>query len=171
DRTSKRRWQNSCLTSQLKSSSAPIMPKDLWCCHAVGSSSAPLLGSTAAESSAKIGRTSTARRSPSYASPQSASCSENFVIPLDVPGRTLRSRRENQCHDDQRHDPDQETQRQHAERAPAPAAMFALSRLRRNAVDVIWIFLERALPLDQAPRDIVGHRPDDIGNVMRLGKH
>ena len=89
-RTSKRRWQKSCLTSQLKSSSAPIMPKDLWCSHAVGSSSAPLLGSTAAEGSSKIGRTSTTRRSHSYASPQSASCSENFVIPLDVPGRTLR---------------------------------------------------------------------------------
>ena len=49
-----------------------------------------MLGSTAAEGSSKIGRTSTARRSRSYASPQSASCSENFVIPLDVPGQTLR---------------------------------------------------------------------------------
>ena len=48
------------------------------------SSSAPLLGSTAAEGSSKIGRTSTARRSRSYASPQSASA-QNFVIPLKFP--------------------------------------------------------------------------------------
>jgi hypothetical protein len=46
---------------------------------------------TAAECSLKIRRTSSARRSPSYVPPQSASCSENFVVPLDVPGRTLRS--------------------------------------------------------------------------------
>ena len=39
---------------------------------------------------AKIGRTSIERRWLSCASPQSASCSENFVIPLNVPGQTLR---------------------------------------------------------------------------------
>src|SRR5271157_2354985 len=33
-------------TSKLKSSSAPIRPQDLWCFHAAGSWSAPLLGST-----------------------------------------------------------------------------------------------------------------------------
>src|SRR5208282_5201332 len=86
------RSRKSCPTSKLKSSNAPIAPKDLWCYHAVGSSNAPLLGSTAAEGSPRIGRTSIARRSPSCASPQSASCSENFVIPLNVPGQTLRER-------------------------------------------------------------------------------
>src|SRR3989440_12533659 len=65
------------------------MPKDLWCSRAVGSWSAPLLGSTAAEDLPRIGRTSIARRSHSCASLQSASCSENFVIRLDVPGQTL----------------------------------------------------------------------------------
>ena len=57
--------------------------------QAAGSSSAPSLGSTAAEGSPRIGRTSIARRSHSCASHQSASCSENFVILLDVPGQTL----------------------------------------------------------------------------------
>ena len=38
------------------------------------------------------------RRSRSYASPQSASCSENFVIPLDVPGRNFMSVREDLDH-------------------------------------------------------------------------
>jgi hypothetical protein len=52
-------------------------------------SSVPLLGSTDADGLPKIGRTSIARRSHSCASHPSASCSENFVIPLDVPGRTL----------------------------------------------------------------------------------
>jgi hypothetical protein len=37
----------------------------------------------------KTGRTSIARRSLSCASPQSASCFENFAIPLDVLGQTL----------------------------------------------------------------------------------
>src|SRR2546426_3995782 len=88
-RTFKRPWRRSCLNSKLKSSSAPIGPKDSWCFHAVGSSSAPLLGSTAAEGLPRIGRTSIARRSLSCASPQFASCSENFVIPPDVFGQTL----------------------------------------------------------------------------------
>src|SRR5947209_14056775 len=89
-RTFKRPWRRSCLNSKLKSSSAPIGPKDSWCFHAVGSSSAPLLGSTAAEGLPRIGRTSIARRSLSCASPQFASCSENFVIPPDVFGQTLK---------------------------------------------------------------------------------
>src|ERR1700751_1751784 len=90
-RTFKRPWRRSCLSSKLKSSSPPIGPKDSWCFHAVGSSSAPLLGSTAAEGLPRIGRTSIARRSLSCASPQFASCSENFVIPPDVFGQTLRA--------------------------------------------------------------------------------
>jgi len=59
--------------------------------HAVGSSNAPLLGSTAAEGLQRIGRTSIATRWRSCGLPQSASCSENFVIPPDVFGQTLRS--------------------------------------------------------------------------------
>ena len=39
---------------------------------------------------ARIGRTSTARRSPSCASLQSASCCEGSAIPHDVSGQTLR---------------------------------------------------------------------------------
>jgi transposase len=51
-----------------------------------------IVGSTAAEGLPRIGRTSIARRSRSCASHQSASCSEYFVIQLDVPGQTLRLR-------------------------------------------------------------------------------
>src|SRR5271155_1249019 len=88
-RNSRRPWRKSGPTSKLKSSSVPITPKDLRYCRAVGSSSAPLLGSTDAEGLPRIGRASIERRSPSCASPQSASCSENSVIPLNVPGQTL----------------------------------------------------------------------------------
>src|SRR5215472_12255020 len=89
-RTFKRPWRRSCHSSKLKSSSAPIGRKDSWCFHAVGSSNAPLLGSTAAEGLPRIGRTSIATRWRSCGLPQSASCSENFVIPPDVFGQTLR---------------------------------------------------------------------------------
>src|SRR5215467_12566204 len=87
--TFKKRWRRSCLRSKLKSSSAPIGREDSWCFHAVGSSNAPLLGSTAAEGLPRIGRTSIATRWRSCGLPQSASCSENFVIPPDVFGQTL----------------------------------------------------------------------------------
>src|SRR5215469_1470599 len=90
-RTFKRPWRRSCHSSKLKSSSAPIGRKDSWRFHAVGSSNAPLLGLTAAEGLQRIGRTSTATRWRSCGLPQSASCSENFVIPLDVFGQTLSS--------------------------------------------------------------------------------
>src|SRR5206468_338332 len=91
-RSFKRPWRRSCLSSKLKSSSAPIGRKDSWCFHAVGSSNAPLLGSTAAEGLPRIGRTSIATRWRSCGLPQSASCSENFVIPPDVFGQTLSTR-------------------------------------------------------------------------------
>src|SRR5262249_55485714 len=86
---SKGLWRRSCHSSKLKSSSAPIGRKDSWCFHGVGSSNAPLLGSTAAEGLQRIGRTSIATRWRFCGLPQSASCSENFVIPPDVFGQTL----------------------------------------------------------------------------------
>src|SRR5215813_3478567 len=89
-RTFKRPWRRSYHSSKLKSSSAPTGRKDSWCFHAVGSSNAPLLGSTAAEGLPRIGRTSIATRWRSCGLPQSASCCENFVIPPDVFGQTLR---------------------------------------------------------------------------------
>src|SRR5262249_43531234 len=85
-RTFKRPWRGSCHSSKLKSSSAPIGRKDSWCFHGVGSANAPLLGSTAAEGLQRIGRTSIATRWRFFGLPQSASCSENFVIPPDVFG-------------------------------------------------------------------------------------
>src|SRR5437870_11069255 len=97
-RTFKRPWRRSCLSSKLKSSSAPIGRKDSWCFHAVGSSNAPLLGSTAAEGLPRIGRTSIATRWRSCGLPQSASCSENFVIPPDVFGQTLSLSSNLVCH-------------------------------------------------------------------------
>ena len=90
-RTFKRPWRGSCHSSKLKSSSAPIGRKDSWCFHGVGSSNAPLLGSTAAEGLQRIGRTSIATRWRFCGLPQSASCSENFVIPPDVFGQTLKT--------------------------------------------------------------------------------
>src|SRR5262249_552522 len=89
-RTFKRIWRRSCLSWKLKSSSAPIGRKDSWCFHAVGSSNAPLLGSTAAEGLPRIGRTSIATRWRSCGLPQSASCCENFVIPPDLFRHTLK---------------------------------------------------------------------------------
>src|SRR5262245_8397697 len=89
-RTFKRPWRGSCHSSKLKSSSAPIGRKDSWCFHGVGSSNAPLLGSTAAEGLQGFGRTSISTRWRFCGLPQSASCSENFVIPPDVFGQTLR---------------------------------------------------------------------------------
>jgi hypothetical protein len=56
-----------------------------------GSSSAPLRGSTAAVVWPRIGSASTERPWRSCASPQSASCLENYAIRPEVPGRTLRS--------------------------------------------------------------------------------
>src|SRR5262249_25622680 len=88
--TFKKPWRRSCHSSKLKSSSAPIGREDSWCFHAAGSSNAPLLGSTAAEGLPRIGRTSIATCCRSCGLPQSASCSENFVIPPDVFGQTLR---------------------------------------------------------------------------------
>jgi hypothetical protein len=49
-------------------------------------------GSTAIAGLPRTGKISTTTRSPSCASPLSVSCSENFVIPHEVSGRTLRHR-------------------------------------------------------------------------------
>src|SRR5450759_1510190 len=78
DHNLRKRLQKFFRISMLKSSNVPIGSKDLWFCPNAGSSSAPSLGSIAVEDSPKIGRTSTARRSRSCASPQSVSCSENY---------------------------------------------------------------------------------------------
>src|SRR3954454_12633253 len=54
-----------------------------------GASNAHSPGSAGAVDWPRIGRTSTARRSPSSALPRSASCCEGSAIPHDVPGQTL----------------------------------------------------------------------------------
>src|SRR5205807_5647131 len=90
DRNLRKRLQRFCRISTLKSSNAPIKSADLWSCQNVGSSSAPLRGSIAAEGSPRIGRISTEKRSRSCASHQSASCSENYAIRPEVSGRTLK---------------------------------------------------------------------------------
>ncbi len=79
-----------CPASRLKSSSVPMRPKASRSCQGAGWSRELLLGSVAVEDWPRTGRTSIAKRSPSCASLQSASCSENFVIPPEVIGQTLR---------------------------------------------------------------------------------
>ena len=59
-------------------------------CPNAGSSSALSLGSIDVEGSPRTGKTSIEKRSRSCASPQSASCSEDLVIPHEVTGQTLR---------------------------------------------------------------------------------
>src|ERR1700688_531387 len=90
DRNLRKRSQKFCRISTLKSSNVPIRSADLSCCQNAGSSSAPLPGSIAAAAWPRIGSASTEKRSRSCASPQSASCSENYAIRPEVSGRTLR---------------------------------------------------------------------------------
>src|SRR6185312_1123652 len=58
-------------------------------CPSAGSSNAPSPGSAAAAGWPRIGNASIARRSPSSASPPSASCCESYAIPHNLPGQTL----------------------------------------------------------------------------------
>ena len=58
-----------------------------------GSSNAHSPGSAAAEDWPRTGNASTTRRSPSSASLQSVSCCENYAIPHEVFGQTLRAQR------------------------------------------------------------------------------
>lgn len=74
-----------------RSSNGPISPRASLFCPNDGWSSAPSPGSTDVEDLPRTGKASIARRSLSCASPQSVSCCENFAIPHDVPGQTLRS--------------------------------------------------------------------------------
>ena len=92
DRNSTTRCERYCHTSKRRSSSVQIK-RDLRSCPSAGSSSVLSPGSTAAEGSPRIGRTSIAKRSYSCAWPQSASCSENSAIPSDLSGQTLTYRR------------------------------------------------------------------------------
>src|ERR1700677_4813398 len=73
-----------------RSSSDQIKPQASSHCPSAGSSTAPSLGSAAADDWPKTGNVSTTRPSPSCASPPSASCCENYAIPHDVLGQTLR---------------------------------------------------------------------------------
>src|SRR5271167_1832499 len=76
-----------------RSSSDRIKPQASSHCPSAGSSNAPSLGSAAADAWPRTGNASTTRRSPSSASPPSASCCENYAIPNDVLGQTLRTAR------------------------------------------------------------------------------
>src|SRR5487761_716774 len=67
-------WPRSCPTSKPKSSNAPTGSRGSSSCPGDGWSSAPWPGSTAAAGSPRIGKISTATRSPSSNSPPSASC-------------------------------------------------------------------------------------------------
>src|ERR1700722_6762669 len=73
-----------------RSSSVPITQKDLSSSRSAGWSNERSHGSGDAGVSPKIGRISTERRSHFCASLQSGSCSENYAIPHDLSGQTLR---------------------------------------------------------------------------------
>ena len=75
--------------STSRSSSDWVTPKASSSCPSAGSSNAPSPGLAAAAHWPRIGNASTARRSPSSASPPSASCCESFAIQYDVSGQTL----------------------------------------------------------------------------------
>ena len=91
-RSFKGRWRRFCRSSKPKSSNARTRPRASWFCHAAGLSSAPSHGSTVAAVSPRTGKISPATRSPSCASPPSASCSENSAIPHKLSGLTLTTR-------------------------------------------------------------------------------
>src|SRR6476646_5899420 len=74
-----------------RSSSVPITQKDLSSSRSAGWSNERSHGSDDAGVSPKIGRISTERRSHFCASLQSGSCSENYAIPRDLSGQTLRN--------------------------------------------------------------------------------
>ena len=74
--------------STSRSSSDWVTPKASSSCPSAGSSNAPSPGLAAAAHWPRIGNASTARRSPSSASPPSASCCESFAIQYDVSGQT-----------------------------------------------------------------------------------
>src|SRR5277367_5557798 len=80
-----------------RSSSVPIKQKDLSFSRSGGSSNEPSHGSGGVGVSLKIGRTLTERRSHFCASLQSGSCSENYAIPLDLSGQTLRAKAQSRC--------------------------------------------------------------------------
>src|SRR5471032_3317495 len=73
-----------------RSSSVPITQKDLSSSQSAGWSNERSHGSGDAGVSPKIGRISTERHSHFCASLQSGSCSENYAIPHDLSGQTLR---------------------------------------------------------------------------------
>ena len=76
-----------------RSSSGRIRPRPSSSCPSAGSSNALSPGSAAAADWPRIGNASTARRSPSSASPPSASCCENYGITHNVSGQTLSAER------------------------------------------------------------------------------
>src|SRR5208282_2331579 len=76
-------WRSSSARTRLRASSF---------CPSAGSSRGHSPGSIVAEGWPRIGNVSIERRSPSSASPPSASCYENSAIQDNVPGQTLRDR-------------------------------------------------------------------------------
>src|ERR1700733_7134401 len=87
---SRARSNKSWRASTSRSSSDRIKPQGSSHCPSAGSSNAPSLGSATADDWPRTGNVSTTRPSPSCASPPSASCCENYAIPHDVLGQTLR---------------------------------------------------------------------------------
>ena len=81
--------------STSRSSSDRVKPQASSRCPNAGSSNAHSLGSAAADDWPRTGNASTTRRSPSSASPPSVSCCENYAIPHDVLGQTLKECRGN----------------------------------------------------------------------------
>ena len=89
-RSSRARSNGFWRASTSRSSSDRVKPQASSRCPNAGSSNAHSLGSAAADDWPRTGNASTTRRSPSSASPPSVSCCENYAIPHDVLGQTLR---------------------------------------------------------------------------------
>jgi hypothetical protein len=92
-RSSRARSNGFLRASTSRSSSGRVKPQASSRSQSAGSSNAHSLGSAAADDWTRTGNASTTRRSPSSASLQSVSCCENYAIPHDVLGQTVRTKR------------------------------------------------------------------------------
>ena len=71
----------------------------------------------------------------------------------------------------QRDEPQQKSEHERTERAPAPPAALAFGFAARDAQNQFGILVERTLAFDQAARNIGGDCGNDLRNLVRLREH